>query len=139
MNPESTTYHEPLPDLTATSLVKAKKSQLLFWIAETNQRAGTKALNKSARTNDELRQRLAGYYSLNNSVPSVTSAVLGTNKSAETSQLAAGLSAIDRDIQNRQWAHLRALGSEWMEKIERQEEFHLLQARTTAGNLTGEW
>jgi len=65
-----------------------------------NREAGKWVLTKAGRV-DEIRRKLADYYSLD--LSSLSSSV----------PVQAGPPTRDMEIQNRQWEHLRELGEEW--------------------------
>lgn len=119
------------PDITATSLTKAKKAQLEFWIKEANTEAGKKVLNKSGKTNEVLRHRLAAYHGIDLSPENV----LRQAEAESKSERPAGPLDVNRTITKRQWAYLRELADEWREKAKRNEEFTLLHRSV---NYSGE-
>ena len=85
-------------DLDVASLTGASGSQLNFWIDAANQATGKKLLVKTGKVNDR-RDRLAGYYGLDLSAPSISTTVLPVSR--------------DVAINKSQWAHLRALDMAW--------------------------
>lgn len=101
--PRGTTDSSPLmpprpADIDAASLTAASGSQLDFWIQSANRNAGKKLLVKTGKV-DVRRQRLADYYGIDLANIPIPATV--------------GPSTRDKEINLRQWAHLRALGTEW--------------------------
>jgi hypothetical protein len=99
----------PPDDLTVQVILDAKGDQLRFWIdrAYSDARAlggyMKNPLTKGGKVGD-LRERLAGYYGLD---------LCSTSKPDAAIISKAPLDAVNREIQRKQWAHLRNLGKEW--------------------------
>ena len=89
-------------DLTGPALNGTTGDQLRFWIQKANEGVGKRVLNKTGKVKD-LKSRLADYYGLDRSAPLASSAPV------------VGPLSVDKDIQKRQWAHLRDLGMEWQQ------------------------
>ena len=105
-------------DITVSSLLSAKKKELVFWIKQANQAASNpsgkrhKGLTQQGNVL-ELREKLAVHYKLDLTSAPKTEAVVG-------------LLSMDMQLQQAQWAYLRALGEQWKAKADSGQPFLLL-------------
>ncbi|GJE89367.1 hypothetical protein PsYK624_054660 [Phanerochaete sordida] len=114
---------------TARELVDASKAQLECWIKEINSAAGKKVMNTSAQTKDVLHERLATHLGLDTSPAAVKQEIEAKQHAA----VAAGPLTLEREIQRRQWAHVRSMGDKWRAALAKGEDFRLLH-RGTGGS-----
>ncbi|KAF7311909.1 hypothetical protein MIND_00202300 [Mycena indigotica] len=106
----------PMPNgMTHASLLAAKSAELKFWILQTNEMQGKKALKVTGKVED-LRQRLATYYGLDLTVTSQTA----------TTHTPAPLT-LDQHIIARQWEGLAEMGQEWLNTTAEGREFRLVR------------
>jgi hypothetical protein len=113
------------PDMTVPAIHGAKIEKLKWWISRANETAkacGEKKnpLTKGGNAND-LRRKIAEYFGLDLSATTVvesTAAKKGADSESDT---------LRQTIQKRQWAHLRALGSEWKDCAEKKVPFALCE------------
>ena len=102
-------------ELTVSALNCTLGDQLKFWIQGANDVARKKVLNKSGKVKD-LRTRLVTHFGLDRTAPVVAEAA---------KEAANGLCPLDRQIQKKQWDHLRQLGHVWAQTACAGREFKL--------------
>jgi hypothetical protein len=103
-------------EITVKSILEAKSDTLKWWIVQANEVAklsGLKnPLTKAGRKLD-LQQKIADHYGLDLSVNAVASS---PKKEPPT---------LKKEIQRKQWAHLRELGTEWKRSLDCSKPFLL--------------
>src|SRR5262245_27675630 len=99
------------PEITVKALLEAKADTLRWWVAQANEAArenGTKNPLTKAGKKLELQQKIASHYGLDLSVAAIASPPMKKK----------GLPpSVKKEIQKKQWAHMRDLGAEWKRSL----------------------
>jgi hypothetical protein len=108
------------PEINVKALLEAKTDTLKWWVVRANEAAKSNGLKNpltKAGKKLELQQKIAEYYGLDLSVNAIPSPPKKEPPS------------LNKEIQRKQWAHLRELGAEWKRSLDRNEPFLLCTGR----------